>query len=97
MRLRLAAYLTGILFLCVLVFPLFSSYHNPRASHIDMAQGLYQISHDKKHKKYIQYLGVFSPPLRLVSRASTLTNPVYENSITTHAAAVSKSCRAPPE
>jgi len=96
MRLRLGAYLTGILFLCVLVFPFITSHHNPRASHIDMAQGQYQASHSKKYKKYIHYLGLFSPPLRFVSGVCSVTNPEYDNSITTHAAAVSISCRAPP-
>lgn len=96
MRLRLAAYLTGILFLCMLVFPLFSPYHNPRACHIDMAQGQCQASHNKKYKKYIQDMGFFPPPPALVSRAYTRSNPVYGNANTTQAAAVSISCRAPP-
>ena len=96
MKLRNGAYLTGILFLCMLVLPLFSSYHNPRANHIDMAQGQCQASHNKKYKKYIQYLGFFSPLPGLVSRAYTQSNAVYPHSLTTHAFAVSISCRAPP-
>lgn len=96
MRLRLAAYLSGILFLCVLVFPLFSSYHNPRASHIDMAQGQYQTSHDKKQKKQMQYLGFFSPPPRIAFRIIATSAPEYDNSGTAHSAGVIQSCRAPP-
>jgi len=95
MRLRLGAYLIGIVFLSVLVFPFFS-YHNPRANHIDMAQGQYQASHNKKYKKYFQYLGFFSPPLRVAFRTFTVTTPEYNNSSTTFAHAASTSCRAPP-
>jgi len=96
MRLRLAAYLTGILFLCVLVFPFFSSYHNPRASHIDMAQGQYQTSHNKKCKKYLQFLGFFPPPPRIEFRILTATAPDYVYSSSTHYTTVILSCRAPP-
>jgi len=96
MRLRLGAYLTGILFLGVLVLPFFSSHHNPRASHIDLAQGQYQAAHNKKYKMHIQYPGFFSPRLKLASRTCTLTDPVYVTFLTNHAAAIRISCRAPP-
>lgn len=97
MRLRLGAYLTGIFIVCVLVLPFSTSHHNPRASHIDMAQELCQTSHEKKYKKHVQNFGFLSPPLRLISRAYALINSEHDYSLTTYAAAaVGISCRAPP-
>lgn len=96
MRLRLAAYISGILFLSVLVFPFFTSYHNPRASHIDMAQAESLASHNKKHKKHFQYLGFISPPPRIAFRIFAASAVKYDNSSPDHSAAIILSCRAPP-
>ena len=96
MRLRLGAYLTGIVFLGVLVIPFFSSYHNPRPRHIDKAQILQLESTTRKDKKHLQYLGVLSPPPRIAFRIFTVSTPQYKNSITPIAPAASASCRAPP-
>jgi hypothetical protein len=96
MRLRLAASITGTLFLCVLGFPLLSSYHNPHASHIDMAQGLYQTSHDKKYKKFSQFPGFHPTPPQILVRTFIITTPEFDNSCSTQAAAIILSCRAPP-
>lgn len=96
MKLRLGAYLTGIFFLCVLVFPYFTSYHNPRASHIDMAQGQYQASHDKKIKKYLQCMGFLSLTQMLISRPSfqPIRNTIHSS--TTSCCCSQHSCRASP-
>lgn len=96
LRLRLGAYIAALLFLCVLVSPFFTSYHNPRASHIDMAQGMYQTSHEKKYKKYFQYLGFYSPQPQIAFRTLIKTTPEYDNSSTTRSTAIMLSCRAPP-
>jgi len=96
MNLRLTTQITLLLFLGVMVAPLFSSFHNQYASHIDRAQVQHLESHTRKDKKKIQYLGYLPPPVMVVLRTFFLDNPAYENLPRTSYSGVIVSCRAPP-
>jgi hypothetical protein len=96
MKLRLTAHLTGILFLGVIVSPLFSSFHNQYSSHIDKAQVQHLESHIRKVKKHLLYLGILSPPLRIAFWTSRFNNHLFENQPPAYSPVVNVSCRAPP-
>jgi len=96
MKLRLATHLTVLLFLGVMFAPIFSSFHNPHARHIDQSQAQHLESHSRKDKKHFQHLGFLSPSPEIAFRTFSFINPPYENSPPACSPAVIVSCRAPP-
>jgi hypothetical protein len=96
MKIRLIAHLTVLVFLGVMVSPIFSSFHNPYSRHIDQTQAQHLESHTRKDKKHFQYLGFLSTPPEIAFRTFYFFNPSYENSPPACSSAVIVSCRAPP-
>jgi hypothetical protein len=84
------------MFLGVMVAPLFTSYHNQYANHIDQAQVQHLESHTRKDKKHFQYFGFLPPPAKVVLRIFSFNNPEYLNPLNTCSSGVIVSCRAPP-
>jgi hypothetical protein len=96
MNLRLVTYITVVLFLGVMVAPLFSSDHNRFASHIDKAQVQHLESHTRKDKKHLQYPGILPTASLVVVRNFTFNNLAYENPLISYSSGVIVSSRAPP-
>ncbi len=96
MNLRLTSHIVVMMFLGVMVTPLFTSYHNPYAGHIDQAQVQHLESHTRKDKKHIQYLGFLPPPAKVILRTFSFNNSDYVYPLQTCSSGVIISCRAPP-
>jgi len=94
-KFRLTAYVTGILFIGVVVLAHFCPPHNPQARHIDKGVSVLQ-QLTRKIKKHVKAAVALTHPPLITCRIITYFNSVSEVISSVYPSPLIVSCRAPP-